>query len=766
MTVNYIYIAVLTLLSGVLAFLWENVKGDGRELVKCLRTLFLIAFLTTFAYVGFFASPTIKLAEFMNGVYFIGTDWLIFFLMIFHENYTAGVKRIPGVYYTYLTLLILDMVNLLSNPWLHHAFEMKRVAFKGMGTNYIISEYHFFFFLHVTFVYLCAMVVWLIFLNRTVHSTKFYKIRYMYITISFGIVLLVNGICTLINLPFDLSVICYPVLAVLFAYFSLYYVPRGIIEQSLGLVVQKMDSAIIIFDLQDNFLYANELAKKYLKYQKITLDNVEMKILDWKKRHNMEVNRPVKWEEEGVINGEIRSFFVEFGPVYDNDMNIIGSQFIFYDRTEDYRKLEEEHYKATHDELTGVYNRETFLEKVETFVRARSEEPYLMIVSDIRDFKLINDLFGTGRGDEVLKIQAEWIRKLSMPGSIYGRLEADRFALCMPKNRFEEIYFIEHIQSMKRLFEGSSYHMLIHCGVAEINDVNESAASYCDKAVMAIDEMENDYEKVFAYYDNNMLKRTLAEKQAVSEFERAMENDEFIIYLQPQVDRTGKMVSAEALTRWNHPKKGIIMPDEYVSGFEKSGLIHRLDLRIWEKTIRCLKKWERLGINDISVSINISPKDFLYIDVFREIVSLVDMYSLDAKKLNLEITESVFSSEVHRNLKLMDRFRDYGFTVELDDFGSGFSSLNLLKNMKVDVLKLDRVFLEETKDKERSEAILDMIIKLSKKLGIQVVCEGVETKEQLDGLIEMGCEKFQGYYFSKPISVEEFERTYLNIGEQ
>ena len=223
------------------------------------------------------------------------------------------------------------------------------------------------------------------------------------------------------------------------------------------------------------------------------------------------------------------------------------------------------------------------------------------------------------------------------------------------------------------------------------------------------------------------------------------------------------MLGAEALVRWQHPKRGLIFPGDFIEVFERTGLIYRLDKYIWELAVQKLAEWQKDGRNELYISVNISTKDFYYMDVYKTITGLVEQYQIIPSTLKLEITETAIMTGSAGELELIARFRDYGFQVEIDDFGSGYSSFNTLKDMDVDVLKIDMGFLRTTKPEhlERSMSIINTIISLTQTLGLSVITEGVETKEQIDALTKMGCGIYQGYYFSKPISVDEFEDTYL-----
>jgi EAL domain-containing protein (putative c-di-GMP-specific phosphodiesterase class I) len=283
----------------------------------------------------------------------------------------------------------------------------------------------------------------------------------------------------------------------------------------------------------------------------------------------------------------------------------------------------------------------------------------------------------------------------------------------------------------------------------------------CDRAFMAIKTIKDSYDKKVAYYDDALRSNMLTEQEMSSELDFAMSDQQFMIYLQPQISASGEVHGAEALVRWKHPKKGMIMPGLFISAFEKNGLIAKLDRHVWEMACMKLREWKDHGRNDMYISVNISPKDIYFIDVYQTIVSLVEKYGIDKKNLKLEITETAVAKNPEEQLALIEKLRSYGFIVEMDDFGSGYSSLNMLKDIIVDILKIDMKFLGTTKEEQRSREILKKIVELSGALDMPVIVEGVETGEQVEFLKNIGCDMFQGYYFAKPMEVEQFEEKYM-----
>lgn len=418
-------------------------------------------------------------------------------------------------------------------------------------------------------------------------------------------------------------------------------------------------------------------------------------------------------------------------------------------------------FRANYDSLTRIYNRELFLEQTERLLHLYSDTPFYMVVTDIKDFKIINDLYGNNTGDRVLTSEAEMLRMMAGENCVYGRIGADKFALCIPKDQFEEELFIKGIEKMKSIFAKSKYRLYIYMGVYEIQDYSEKATVICDKATMALQSIKGDYHKVIAYYENKLLDQELSQRKMLGEFESALSGNQFCIFLQPQTTKDGTVCGAEALVRWLHPEDGLVMPGAFIPCFEQAGLIYRLDCYVWEQAVMRLAEWKKIGREDLHISVNISTKDFYFVDVYTTITDLVKKYDVDCRNLRLEITETALAINFNDILEILTKFHTDGYIIEIDDFGSGYSSFNMLKDVCADVIKIDREFLRETQNEKRSKDILEGIFALSAKMNMDVITEGVETKEQVDMLTGMGCKLFQGYYFSKPIPLDEFEAKYI-----
>ena len=278
-----------------------------------------------------------------------------------------------------------------------------------------------------------------------------------------------------------------------------------------------------------------------------------------------------------------------------------------------------------------------------------------------------------------------------------------------------------------------------------------------DRAHLALSAIKEEYQTHVSYYDEDLRNKVLWEKKISTELGDALIRREIQPFLQPIVDQNGKVVGMEALARWIHPQEGFLPPVKFIPTFEKNGMIVEIDKYMWRCACEILSKWKD-RYDDLFISVNISPKDFYFMDVTQEIQKLAREFDIDAAKLRIEITETVMMTDIDNRMKKLNVLKELGFLIEMDDFGSGYSSLNLLKDMPVDVLKIDMRFLNRAKDDEKARRILQTVMNLSDNLGILSLTEGVETKGQHEMLCDMGCKLFQGYLFAKPMPLDEVER--------
>ncbi len=421
------------------------------------------------------------------------------------------------------------------------------------------------------------------------------------------------------------------------------------------------------------------------------------------------------------------------------------------------RQIIELHRYIEKDSLTGLYNRETFCQRASALIQKDPDRQYSIIYLDISCFKVINDLFHGETGNLILKTAAYYF--MAVIDEAYGacgRIEADHFVVCIPTDRFNIERMLEGLdQTIQSL--GVRHNILFYAGIYPVDNPFLPVDQMCDRAHMALNKIKGNYMNRYAYYDTSMRDLMMQEQMIVRDMEFALQEQQFVIYLQPVYNiEKNHIVSAEALVRWIHPTDGVISPGKFIPIFERNGFIVRLDRFVWESVCRFLHDRRQRGEEIVPVSVNVSRLNFYNRDLLEFLLGLLKKYDLEAYMLKLEVTESAYTDNPYQLCSIINSFREHGFPVLMDDFGSGFSSLNMLKNLPMDVLKIDMGFVQELESSERANIVMKGIVNLAKELNMGVIVEGVETKRQLDLLAAIGCDEIQGYYFSRPLPVQDF----------
>ena len=416
-------------------------------------------------------------------------------------------------------------------------------------------------------------------------------------------------------------------------------------------------------------------------------------------------------------------------------------------------------FRADYDSLTGLYNSESFYRNVEERLLMRPDSKFAIISVDIDRFRIINDRFGVEAGSGCLRELGRIIH-VSLPwDGLASRYQADMFSILYEyHDEHELLEYIEKLTLSFHVDEATRCGSTLSYGIYKIDDRNITVRLMCDRARLAKRNIKGNTLTNFNVYDDSIRLKDNQMADLESEMEIALERHEFVMFLQPKVSlSTGRICGGESLVRWMHPLKGIRMPGDFLPLFESNGFIKRIDEFMWNETAKYLARLKELNI-DIPISVNVSRLHIGNTDLVSELSELVKRYDIDPSKLELEITETLFTEDTGALYDIMQELKNIGFTIEMDDFGSGYSSLNMLKDAPVDVIKIDRFFLDEVIDTKRGKIIVANSIKMSKELGMRTVAEGVETKEQADFLRDAGCDIAQGYYYSKPIPTDEFEQ--------
>lgn len=703
--------------------------------------------------------------------YFFCTDLLMFYLLRF--VFVSTREKIPTFLCNkiFIPMIIVDALVLFTNPIHQLAFTVYQTEiFDGLEFYRFeggpLCLYHG--ILAGWIVVVCVIVL----IKKILTSSGIDCVKYNIILGIIVICVVLNAFSLYFKWGIDVSILIYVFAGMIFHYFTLKVIPNQLRQSTVGLVVDNMQFALVVFD--NNYLcnYANEIASDLFDIkegERLKEDSDVLKLLGVDKNISIEELRKNKQDEENgkeltkVLpgkDGKQLRIKIQYKVLYNKYKFRIGSYIFARDITKEYEESLREQYNATHDSLTGLYNKEYFYKRCEETLRDNPDVEYFMVSSDVLNFKLVNDLFGYAKGDELLCRIADKMREICGDYNIYGRIGNDKFALMIPKSKYKRENFVSAPKSVAYIDADIYYPLAIYVGVYDIIDRTMPISVMYDRATMAMNSIKGDYRQRVANYTDELRKKAMIDQNMISKFDVALQNGDIKMFLQPQVNDKGEVVGAEALARWVDSEKGIIPPIDFIPLIEKNGMIGKLDVYMWRLACSRLAMWKKMGV-DMNISVNISPKDFYYMDLNKIFRNYIKMYDITPNKLHLEITETAVITNVAKQVLLINNLKELGYVVEMDDFGSGYSSLNMLKDIPVDVVKIDMAFLQKSDNVSKAKKILSAIIALCKELDMKTVVEGVEDSNQLAFLLDEGADLFQGYFYSKPIPVEEFEEKYI-----
>lgn len=663
-------------------------------------------------------------------------------------------------------VLLIDLFNLISNFWTGSVFKVERFYYAGLFFDpdvFFRTTTNWSFDLHLAFCYLMTALSIFCLGYKAINAPAIYKIKYISCILQVVFIVVLNGFYILFALPVDFSVLLYSLVSASFYYFAFIYIPSLLRQFTVQRVIQSMDNGIAIFDDEDMCIYANDFIRDIyrIKPHQNPMDVIQpviKRIADGRPLSELDSKEETIHK---IVDDKEFFYKMTFSKIESKDKKYIGSYLMIYDTTEENNHEKLERFRNTHDPLTGLYNKQHFYDCVADMLEANPDEKYFIVCCDIGKFKLINEFSGIAVGDKILKSMAQTLKEKTVIGEVYGRIDNDRFAILIPKDRLNLQLFIDESQRIFKETVNLSILPTCYFGVYEIEDADMRVSFMCDRAFIAIDTIKGQYRKQVAWYDTKLRDSALREQQLVYQLPEAISTGQIKIYLQPQSTIEGKAVGAEALVRWEHPDEGIVSPAEFIPIFEKNGMITKIDRYVWRLVFQKLFEWKTAGRDDFYISVNISPKDFYLMSILNEFNDLLNEFDIDPKNLHIELSEDVMMGDLERQIKLIDQLRKIGFTIEIGDFGTGNTSLKILRECNIDILKVDIGFLQNTNSPRNAHIIMKELIQMARNLGMKILAKGIEAKDQMDLLHDEGCELFQGYYFSKPIDTKSFERIYL-----
>ncbi len=537
-------------------------------------------------------------------------------------------------------------------------------------------------------------------------------------------------------------------------------------------VMRLADIGFFEWNEHDGIIFSENINEKF-NFQNYSVDNFNNFIFDDDIKKYIKFINGIK---SGKVFSQVQCRIKNCDNIYlwckvslkcdfDNENNLKGFYGIIQVIDKEVRFLNDLKIKIEFDEEAYIRNFRNFVIKTEELIKQKLNSKFSIFVMSIDKFKIINDVYGIDAGKNILRQVSIILQRILPSDIIFCVRYANNFCLCM--EYFDEsdidniiLKIVKEISLSKFIVEISPIF-----GVYIINDRDLPIEIMCDRANMAKKNYNLSGNKNYIFFDCDFRKKVLEEASIEAEMHKALDNRKFFIHLQPKYNlKNRNIVGAEALVRWNRNRNDFLLPNKFLHIFEKNGFIIKLDEYIWEEACRILRKWIDLGFNPVPVSVNISRRQIFNPNFLDMILWLTDKYNIPQNLIGLELPESVFIDNSDIVYKILEKIKRYGFILEMDDFGEGYSSLKMLQNINVDIIKIDKGFLDETINKKGRIVVKHAII-MAKELNLKVIAEGVENKEQVDFLGESGCEIAQGFYFSKPLSLDEFEyKAFYSIG--
>ncbi|MBC3888276.1 EAL domain-containing protein [Acetobacterium paludosum] len=413
-----------------------------------------------------------------------------------------------------------------------------------------------------------------------------------------------------------------------------------------------------------------------------------------------------------------------------------------------------------YDSLTGCSNWIKFQADCEVRIKDKQNQRYAMVIFDIDKFKAINDLFGYEEGNEILTAIARILENYIEKDELFSRTATDNFNILMKYDGYGE--FSDRIEGLIREINAYSKKFIVNIslGIYLIEDRTLKINIFSDRANMAKRSIKNNSQVDYAFYTESMRVVMIHENEIENRMEAALINKEFEVYLQPKyLFSDEKIIGAEALVRWNDPEYGLLPPNDFIPLFEKNGFVRKIDTFMFKEVCKLMNKWknENDQFDNIVISVNFSRLDMNNSRLPEELLEIANLYNIEPKMIEIELTESTIFDNDIQLAAILNHLKDYGFQISIDDFGRAYSSLNTLKSLPADILKMDKAFFSESANNQRGRKIIKCVLYMAKDLDLVTVAEGVETIEQVEFLKEMGCDIAQGFYYAKPMKVTDFE---------
>ena len=761
MTLRMMYLVLFMISVGMMLYIMIYTRKIQSEVAIRLRVLLGAFIVEAVACLSIAFAHSEKGSSLAFSFAYISTDIMLLYMYVLIRYFVKQPFTNKKALAVLFSLITADCISMFLNIFFNHAFSVYQIEY--FGEVFFQSQFKTGMYIRLVLVYVVCILIVISLLKRVFAFPKIYARRYLTVLL-FGVVMFAwDSLFSFLKLPFNTEILANGIFSFIIYYCAIGYIPKQVFNNIFMKAVNEDRDGLVFFDSDDECIFVNDsfIALTGIGEDKERVTNT---IRRWVQDKMIVLDENCTKMQTLVRDGKKYHLQLELQALRDYSNRKIGNLFRVQDLTGEKNEAERQHYLATHDTLTGAYNREGFYMTARKLLDHDPKREWMILRFNYRDFKYVNNYFGLKKGDEILRNTVTILSENNARESILARFYGDDFVVLMGADDYDEEKYNVLLDRLSHNIVDTYYTIYTHIGVYKIEDPTMSVAQMCDNASLALDTIKRDRGNRISYYSGNIMEAQLHEKEVISEFEDALTNGEFQIFLQPQVDPNGKLLGAEALVRWVNPEKGLIFPGDFIPILERNGLVYKLDRFVWEATAKLLAKWKEKDIGrDIALSVNVSPRDIYYLDLYDIFMDFIEKYEIDPSLLKIEMTETTIMRDRRRYTSLIDSLHARGFEFEMDDFGSGYSSLGILQDISVDILKIDRSFIQEAETSDRSRIILGMVMSMAKSLSMKVVVEGVETKDQVYFLEALGCKIFQGYYFAKPMPVAEFEERYFHI---
>jgi len=690
------------------------------------------------------------------GVYFSSLMWLLTFFMQFVMAYTDNRGRAFTALSAVLAVIV--SANCILNIRYRHVFDVKELIWVTDKNRYLILTPKFWYLVVLGAALFLVVVCVIILIVKTIETPSAYRPRYLVILFMIATTISLNMAFLVFNLPMDWSALFYCAFTIVAWFFSTRYIKTFLLSRTLAVIVDYMDTGLVIFDNVDRVVYLNDRAQSLLEAD---MEGILHLLEKWYKTQKASTLENSEREISFERRGEKYIFHVQFEAIKDAAGLYNGGFFAVRDITNEKEKQRVSKYNKEHDRLTNLLNQEAFLEACRKTLEDDPTGQYVMIRSEFSAFEAIRAIYGKDTRDAVIAGVGGVIKKKCYGRSVGGWMDDDSFSVLMPVEEFTEKEMVTEIgETINAILGDNARTIRIHAGICAVNDRGNSPKILAEQARVALDYLKEEEGAIVSWYTEGMRQKGIAESNLPGVMAQALSNGELKIYLQPILNGEDKLIGAEALVRWYRNGK-VLLPGEFLPQLEKNELIAAVDRFVWQQAVKQLKEWKDEGRNRLFITVNIARKDLYLMDICSEIIKLLKEYDVNPSLLHVDISSETLFREKFHLASIVRTLKEAGIHVNLDNFGGLYSAPVFLKNVSFDGIKICRELIQGLESNPAGKSLTKSIIAMGQNLGIDVYAEGVETEREHRSLKAMECSGYQGFFISEPLPVEEFRHSFF-----